>query len=100
MVEFGRGCPYSCGFCSVSKFFGRRKECRPVSEVINEIRTLPRCMIQFVDDNLVGEMGPQGSYFARLIPLRVRWMAQAGIEIAFDDELLDTGRRQVDVPDC
>ena len=88
LVEFGRGCPYSCGFCSVSQFFGRRKECRPVSEVIDEIRTLPRRMVQFVDDNLVGDFAGVKELFRALIPLRVRWMAQAGIEIAFDDELL------------
>jgi radical SAM superfamily enzyme YgiQ (UPF0313 family) len=46
-------------------------------------------MVQFVDDNLVGEMGRARELFRALIPLRVRWMAQAGIEIAFDDELLD-----------
>ena len=89
MVEFGRGCPYSCGFCSVSSFFGRRKDCRPVGEVIDEIRALPRRMIQFVDDNLVGEMACAKELFRALIPLKVHWMAQAGIEIAFDDELLD-----------
>jgi len=37
MVEFGRGCPYTCGFCSVSEYFGRRKDCRPIGEVVDEI---------------------------------------------------------------
>ena len=91
MVEFGRGCPYTCGFCSVSEYFGRRKDCRPVSDVVDEIRRLPRRMIQFVDDNLIGDMPRVKELLRALIPLKVRWVAQAGIEFAFDDELLELG---------
>jgi radical SAM superfamily enzyme YgiQ (UPF0313 family) len=60
-----------------------------VSEVIDEIRALPRRMVQFVDDNLVGDFAGAKELFRALIPLKICWMAQAGIEIAFDDELLD-----------
>jgi radical SAM superfamily enzyme YgiQ (UPF0313 family) len=73
----------------VSNFFGHRKDCRPVDEVIAEIRALPRRIIQFVDDNLVGDIACAKELLRALIPLKVHWMAQAGIEIAFDDELLD-----------
>jgi len=91
MVEFGRGCPYACGFCSVSEYFGRRKDCRPVALVVEEIRTLPRRIIQFVDDNLIGDVPRAKELLRALIPLKVRWVAQAGIEFAFDDELLELG---------
>jgi len=91
MVEFGRGCPYTCGFCSVSQYFGRRKDCRPVGEVVDEIRALPSGIIQFVDDNLIGDVPRAKELLRALIPLNVRWVAQAGIEFAFDDELLDLG---------
>jgi radical SAM superfamily enzyme YgiQ (UPF0313 family) len=91
MVEFGRGCPYACGFCSVSEYFGRRKDCRPVSEVVDEIRALPRRIIQFVDDNLIGDVARAKELLRALIPLKVRWVAQAGIEFAFDDDLLELG---------
>jgi radical SAM superfamily enzyme YgiQ (UPF0313 family) len=59
-----------------------------VSEVISEIQTLPKGKILFADDNLIGDIPRAKSLFRALIPLRVRWIAQAGIEIAFDDELL------------
>ena len=88
LVEFGRGCPYSCGFCSVGEFFAHRKDCRPVCEVVEEIRTLPQHSLEFVDDNLIGDVERAKELFRALIPLRVRWIAQVGIEIAFDDELL------------
>ena len=89
LVEFGRGCPYSCGFCSVGEYFGHRKDCRPVGEVVEEIRTLPRRSLEFVDDNLIGDAERAKELFRALIPLRVRWIAQVGIEIAFDAELLE-----------
>lgn len=89
LVEFGRGCPYSCSFCSVSEYFGHRKDCRPVGEVIKEIRSLPRHLIEFVDDNLIGDVVRAKELLRALIPLRVRWVAQVGIEFAFDDELLE-----------
>ena len=68
--------------------FGHRKSCRPVSEVVEEIRGLPRGRILFADDNLIGDVGRAKELFRALIPLHVRWTAQAGVEIAFDDELL------------
>ncbi|WP_321476134.1 radical SAM protein [uncultured Paludibaculum sp.] len=89
LVEFGRGCPYACGFCSVAGFFGSRKECRPVTEVVEEIRHIPGRFVEFVDDNLIGDVSKAKELLRALIPLRIRWVAQAGIEFAFDDELLD-----------
>jgi radical SAM superfamily enzyme YgiQ (UPF0313 family) len=89
LVEFGRGCPYSCSFCSAGEYFGHRKDCRPVAEVVEEIRTLPRHNLLFVDDNLIGDVERAKELLRALLPLKVRWIAQAGIEIAFDDALLE-----------
>jgi radical SAM superfamily enzyme YgiQ (UPF0313 family) len=89
LVEFGRGCPYSCNFCSVGEYFGHRKDCRPVGEVIEDIRHCPGNLLEFVDDNLIGDVRLTKELLLALIPLRKRWIAQVGIEIAFDDELLE-----------
>ncbi len=88
LVEFGRGCKHSCSFCSVKAFFGSAKVCRPVEEVVDEIAALDRKWIEFVDDNLVSDIHEAKKLFRKLIPLKIRWIAQAGIEIASDDELL------------
>lgn len=88
LVEFGRGCPSACTFCSVSVFFQQRKRCRPVSEVLEEIRTLPHKNILFVDDNLVGDREKARELFHALTPLKKSWNAQTAIEITEDDELL------------
>jgi radical SAM superfamily enzyme YgiQ (UPF0313 family) len=89
LVEFGRGCPSACNFCSVSSFFHQRKQCRPVEEVVEEIRQLPQRAIMFVDDNMIADKETAKRLFQALKPLKKRWMAQTGIDIATDNDLLD-----------
>jgi radical SAM superfamily enzyme YgiQ (UPF0313 family) len=73
----------------VGEYFGHRKDCRPVGEVIEDIRHCPGNLLEFVDDNLIGDVRLTKELLLALIPLRKRWIAQVGIEIAFDDELLE-----------
>ena len=52
-IEFGRGCPHHCEFCTVYKFWGPRIRRRPVAEVIEELRQYPsKAYIVITDDNL------------------------------------------------
>lgn len=84
-----RGCPYSCSFCTVTTFFGHTYRCRPVEEVIAEIRTLNRKKIfVFLDDNIVGNPKFAKELFRLLIPLKIKWVGQCSVTIAKDDELL------------
>ena len=84
-----RGCPYSCAFCTVTSFFGHTYRCRPVEEVINEIETFnDKKRIAFVDDNIVGNPKFAKSLFRALIPYKIKWVGQASVTIAKDDELL------------
>jgi len=88
-VSTTRGCPYSCSFCSVTSFFGHTYRCRPVEEIINEVETLSeRKLIGFVDDNIVGNPKFAKELFRALIPYKIKWVAQASVTIAKDDELL------------
>jgi len=57
--------------------------------VIDEIRALPRGLVEFVDDNMIGDLPRAKELLRALIPLKIRWVAQAGIEISFDKELLE-----------
>jgi radical SAM superfamily enzyme YgiQ (UPF0313 family) len=53
-IEFGRGCPHHCEFCTVYKFWGPRMRRRPVAEVIDELRQYPsKAYMVITDDNLV-----------------------------------------------
>ena len=84
-----RGCPYSCSFCTVTSFFGRTYRCRPVAEVIEEIKTLNlKKLVIFLDDNIVGNPKYSKELFKALMPLKIKWVGQCSVTIAKDDELL------------
>ncbi len=42
LLQFGRGCRFTCEFCAVTKYFDHCHYFRPVSEVVAEIAALPR----------------------------------------------------------
>lgn len=84
----GRGCPFNCDFCSVTKFFGGTYRWRPVKDVVNEIRKTGRKKILFLDDNIIGNREYARELFQALIPLHVRWAGQASINIGRNEELL------------
>lgn len=48
----GRGCPHSCSFCSVYKFYGRKLRFRPIPEVVREVAESPYRMFWNIDDNI------------------------------------------------
>ena len=92
-VQVSRGCPVGCSFCSVSSFFGRNYRTRPVEQVLEEVRRVPRKLLIFVDDNLVGHPEYAKQLFAALIPCGKKWVAQCSLSVAEDPELLDLAAR-------
>lgn len=89
LVQFGRGCRYACNFCAVSVFFNQTHCVRPVDEVIAEIEHQERKLIFFVDDNIVADREAAKQLFRALIPLRIRWVSQASIDMVNDRELIE-----------
>ncbi len=88
-ISTTRGCPYACSFCPVTAFFGHTYRCRPVEEVLKEIETLNRKeFIVFVDDNIVGNPKFAEELFRALIPYKIKWVSQASVTVARNDELL------------
>jgi radical SAM superfamily enzyme YgiQ (UPF0313 family) len=88
-ISATRGCPFSCSFCSVTSFFGHTYRCRPVEEILKEIETLNRDkLVAFVDDNIAGNPKFAKELFRALVPYRIKWVAQASVTVAGDDELL------------
>jgi len=88
-ISTTRGCPYACSFCSVTSFFGHTYRCRPVEEILKEIETLShRKLIGFVDDNIFGNPRFAKELLRALVPYKIRWVAQASVTVAKDDELL------------
>ncbi len=75
-IETSRGCPRSCSYCLVSRFFGRRMRYRPVGEVVEEIKHHGAKMLFFTDDNLLIEPERALELIRAIRPLGVRWSAQ------------------------
>jgi len=60
-----------------------------VEEVLREIETLSKKnFVVFLDDNIVGNPKFARELFRALIPYKIKWVAQASVTIARDDELL------------
>ena len=60
-----------------------------MEEIVREIKTLgKKNFIAFVDDNIGGNPKFAKELFRALIPLKIKWVSQASVTIAKDDELL------------
>ncbi len=79
VVQFSRGCPYRCEFCSVRKFFGERYRLRPIPDVVEEIKSLPHRLIMFNDDNVLGNLSYSKELFKALIPLKKKWVGETSL---------------------
>ena len=83
-----RGCPHQCDFCHVTHFFGKTYRCRPVDEVMEEVKRLEGDFIVFIDDNIAGNRRYAKELFTRLKPLKKKWASQASMTLTRDPELL------------
>jgi radical SAM superfamily enzyme YgiQ (UPF0313 family) len=84
-IQAGRGCPFKCEFCSVTRFYGGKYRFRPVGEVVQEIQQTNLKKIFFVDDNIISNRGYACELFKALIPLRVRWGGLASLYLAIEE---------------
>jgi radical SAM superfamily enzyme YgiQ (UPF0313 family) len=90
LVEAGRGCHFRCDFCAVQTVFGATQTRRPLDEVVAELADLKqRPLIFLVDDNITSNLSEAKEFFRALIPLKLRWVSQASINAAHDEEFLD-----------
>jgi radical SAM superfamily enzyme YgiQ (UPF0313 family) len=90
-VQAARGCNHGCRYCSVTAFHRRTYRRRPVTDVIEELRGVPRDFI-FVDDNVAASREYAMELFRAMAPLGKRWVAQCSIEVADDPDLLGSMR--------
>ena len=88
-VETGRGCPFDCDFCSVSRTAGRSYRFRPTEEVLQDVDSLKNRWVFFVDDIINGHRAHALELFRALRGKGLKWAGQATVMIARDQELLD-----------
>ncbi|RKX30005.1 MAG: B12-binding domain-containing radical SAM protein [Verrucomicrobia bacterium] len=97
-VQYSRGCPFDCEFCSVTAMFGHRPRVKTPAQIIAELDGLWqrgwRGTVFFVDDNLIGN---KRSLRNDLLPALIRWRkkkrgftfyTEASINLADDTELM------------
>ncbi|MFQ6672805.1 MAG: B12-binding domain-containing radical SAM protein, partial [Candidatus Tectimicrobiota bacterium] len=98
-VQTMRGCPFDCEFCSVPLFNGRALRMRPVEDVLDELASIRKRLVFFVDDNLIG-YGRRAAertkqLFEGMIRRRLKkwWWTQCSINVADDEEVLRLAAR-------
>lgn len=90
LVQWGRGCRFSCDFCSIHSFYGTSLRVRPLDGLLAEIEALPAGrLLFFVDDNLFGRKSDLIALLDALTPMKRRWSCQISIDVARDESLLD-----------
>lgn len=92
-VVSSRGCPFHCEFCSERLLLGARYRCRPVPEVIEEVKRCGSRSIFFGDSNFGGKRSHAMELMAALIPLKVRWSALWSSYLCSDTPFLDLATR-------
>jgi radical SAM superfamily enzyme YgiQ (UPF0313 family) len=88
LMQFSRGCRFTCDFCAISVFFNRRHYVRQTREILDEIARQERKFIFFVDDNFLSNHDAAKNFLRELIPLRIRWVSQASIDMTNDLALM------------
>lgn len=88
LIQFGRGCPHGCNFCAVSAYSSRKYIHRQIDEIVAEISREKRKAYFFVDDNFIANPQIAKELLRALIPLRIKWVSQASMDMANDAEML------------
>lgn len=89
LVEAGRGCHFVCDFCAVQTVFNHTQTRRPAGDIFTELEALrDKPLIFFVDDNITSNMDQAKEFFKELKKLKIKWVSQASINAAHDEEFL------------
>jgi radical SAM superfamily enzyme YgiQ (UPF0313 family) len=98
-VQYSRGCPHNCDFCSVTELFGHTPRTKSAEQIIAELNSLYdigwRGTVGFIDDNL---MGNRKRLVKELLPALIEWRrnkqgmtfsTQITMKLADDPELMN-----------
>jgi radical SAM superfamily enzyme YgiQ (UPF0313 family) len=88
LVQFSRGCHFACSFCAVSAFFDKSLFHRQLDGLLAELDERPHKLFFFVDDNLCANRERAKELCRALIPLKLKWVSQASIDMTLDRELM------------
>ncbi len=91
LIEAGRGCHFRCEFCAVQSYFGATQTRRPVDHILEEVASARKRnrFYFFVDDNITSNFDEAKDLYRELARLKIRWVSQASINAAHDEEFLE-----------
>lgn len=90
-VQAGRGCTFTCSFCSIACLYEGKYIFRPVDEVIRDIKEVKRLGFKrfyLIDDNIVSNPQYLRELCEKIKPLKMKWASQCAIHLANNRELL------------
>ncbi len=99
-IQYSRGCPYDCEFCSITVLNGRKPRTKTTEVFLKELDVLYnlgwRSDVSIVDDNFIGN---KRKLKTDLLPALINWqkekdypfpfITEVSINMADDDELID-----------
>ena len=88
VINFSRGCPFNCEFCSIQSTLGSYRT-RSVDSLLKEIKRVGSRNLWFPDATLTGSPKKAKELFTALKPLNIRWLGQITMNVASDPMLLD-----------
>ncbi len=95
LVEAGRGCPFACDFCAIHGVYRTTYRRRRLEDIVADVAEAKERskLIFFVDDNLAADRAQALELMHALVPLNARWVSQASLNLAADEELMEAMRR-------
>jgi len=88
VINFSRGCSFSCDFCSIQSTLGGYRT-RDVTSIVEQIRKKNSKYIWFPDSTLTANPKKAEELFRALKPLKIKWLSQISLNIAQNDHLID-----------
>ena len=99
-MQYSRGCPYDCDFCSITMLNGRIPRTKKSVQFMNEINTIYnigyRGPISVVDDNFIGN---KRKLKEEILPKLIEWskekryplsfITEVSVNLADDEKLMD-----------
>lgn len=87
-IQYSRGCPFDCEFCSITMLYGRVPRTKATSQFLAELETLHesgwRGAVFVVDDNFIGN---RGKLKRDLLPALIDWSRRHGYPFGFNTEV-------------
>ncbi|MGD8780300.1 MAG: DUF4070 domain-containing protein [Ignavibacteria bacterium] len=87
-IQYSRGCPYDCEFCSITVLNGRKPRTKSKEQFFNELNVLYnqgwRGMVSIVDDNFIGN---KIKLKKEILPALIDWSVKRKYPFRFSSEV-------------